>query len=253
MSRLTTKRITFDVLPDLSADDLTHWIPKMSKEDYSALVLSLQEHGYIGDPIMLREADDGRLFLLDGRNRYRACKELGIMPDFVVVAQSYSRDVLEAEVWRRNGPRRHLSKQDMALALLRLGKTVTRAAEMAGVSRETVRRAQRNVANSGIPDAEVDRRLKSGESVVNEAKSLAEDRGAIRHFDAGRVSNARPEPWMVAMTAEQKRVLRVWAAIHGYSSPKRAINALVTRMETALKDGKTVELVVVERPTDKDL
>lgn len=52
-------------------------LPKMSEEEFAELKVSIQQEGQ-HYPIVANED----LEVLDGRNRFRACTELGIEPDF---------------------------------------------------------------------------------------------------------------------------------------------------------------------------
>jgi DNA modification methylase len=58
----------------LKPHPLAELLPMMSDDDFKALKADIQEHGQ-RDPI---ECFEGRI--LDGRNRYRACVELGLAP-----------------------------------------------------------------------------------------------------------------------------------------------------------------------------
>lgn len=242
-SNYPMKRIRFEEFPELSMDNLTHGMPEMSKADKAALRTSLREHGYIGEPILLRKADDGRLFVVDGRNRYHACKELGIMPDFAVVDQSYSMEILEAEVWRRNGPRRHVSRADMAVWLhRRFGKSIAQAAEMSGVSHETVRRAMRNIENLKFTEQQID------EGLVDPNRSLTAEAK-----NAARLNRAQKSPgrnrtvyWDITLSPDHKRALAIYAALHRHKSEIKALRAILDKMMKAYDAGKDVELVVTD-------
>lgn len=88
--------------------ELASMHPKMSKEDYTALKLSIESIGQ-KEPIMLY-----RNLLVDGRHRLRACKELGIdvkVCDFSSNAKisDIKDNVMASEV------RRHESKTQKAI------------------------------------------------------------------------------------------------------------------------------------------
>jgi ParB-like chromosome segregation protein Spo0J len=51
--------------------------PLVKNDEFTALIADIKEHGQ-REPITLHQ--DGSI--LDGRNRYRACKRLGIKPVF---------------------------------------------------------------------------------------------------------------------------------------------------------------------------
>jgi DNA-binding NarL/FixJ family response regulator len=53
-------------------------------------------------------------FLVDGRNRLAACKLAGITPAYRIVEAD--ADKLKSLVWSWNGPRRHLSSSQKAMA-----------------------------------------------------------------------------------------------------------------------------------------
>lgn len=85
-------------------------IPEMQPDEYTALKASIEQHGLIV-PI---ETYSGAI--IDGRHRYRACKELGIEPAIVEVDLG---DLTPAEyVWGLNGERRHLTPSQRACVAL---------------------------------------------------------------------------------------------------------------------------------------
>ena len=124
-------------IPNYIADPLSIFVPAMNARDFSALKADLSENGYKGPPILLRERD-GTHTILDGRNRYRACKELGIAPPFEVV--TWDDATAKSEVWRRNIVRRQAAPSDMAAALVALGGMT--AADIAKTTGLTERRVQ---------------------------------------------------------------------------------------------------------------
>lgn len=79
--------------------------PLMSDEEYSQLKHDIQLNGQ-QEPILLF---DGRI--LDGRNRYRACLELGVTPQFRTVEETISPVHLVVSL---NLHRRHLNASQLA-------------------------------------------------------------------------------------------------------------------------------------------
>jgi len=71
--------------------------PMMDKDRYGELVENIREQGQL-EPITLCDG-----MILDGRNRYKACLELGIEPK----TRNYNGDPW-AYVWSMNGERRDL-------------------------------------------------------------------------------------------------------------------------------------------------
>jgi len=94
---------------DKSAGDLFHEVctlfPEMSDGEYAALVEDIQAHGQ-REPITILEGK-----IVDGRSRYRACKELGIEPRF---QEWDGKDSLVDYVVSMNLKRRHLSLDQRA-------------------------------------------------------------------------------------------------------------------------------------------
>ena len=82
--------------------------PTLEGPDFAAFVEDIQRHGLI-TPL---ELWDGKL--IDGRNRLRACKKLGIEPDLVEVAHNGEDDPVDY-VLSLNLHRRHLGTSQRAM------------------------------------------------------------------------------------------------------------------------------------------
>ena len=152
--------------------------PLMTGADFDALKADIAAHGQ-REPIWLHP--DGRI--IDGRNRHRACVELGITPTFRTWDGG---DGLVAFVVSLNLHRRHLSESQRAMVAAKLAnmprggdrKTESKdqlisrfdAAEMLSVSVPSVMRA-RAVQSTGAPElvAAVER----GDVAVSAAAEVA--------------------------------------------------------------------------------
>ena len=162
--------------------------PAMNGPDFSALVDDIRIHGLI-QPIVLYEGQ-----ILDGRNRWRACEELGIEPK----TTEYKGDDAIGYVVSLNLTRRHLNGSQRAvvankIATLKhgeqkrlrevtddaqicasspqLAKTQKEAAEKMNVSRRAVQQA-RKVAEHATP--ELKRAVERGEVPVSVAAQLVD-------------------------------------------------------------------------------
>ncbi len=91
-------------MADFPVHPAAELFPMMLDEQYAKLRDDIRANG-LREPITLCEAK-----VLDGRNRLRACDELGIEPKFT----SYDGESPVAFVWSLNGARRHLSKSQLA-------------------------------------------------------------------------------------------------------------------------------------------
>lgn len=119
--------------PSLRIHPLANMVPAMSAESFAALKDDIARGGLI-EPIWTK---DGQI--IDGRNRYRACRELGI----AVTMREYEGDDIEAFVISTAVARRHLTPQQRAGLIKRLRalhpeKTNSEIAAMVGVSKSTV-------------------------------------------------------------------------------------------------------------------
>jgi len=88
----------------MKAHKFAEYFPKMSKEEFEALKDNIKQNGLI-DPIVVFEGQ-----VLDGRHRYKACKELEIP---IRRKEFKGKDAL-AYVISRNSIRRHLNQSQKA-------------------------------------------------------------------------------------------------------------------------------------------
>jgi ParB-like chromosome segregation protein Spo0J len=167
--------------------------PMMSDQEHAELVADIDAHGQ-REPIMLYDDDpcaDGCDYLpkiLDGRNRYRACLELGIKPLY----EHFEGDdaAVLAFVISKNLVRRHLTTSQRAmiaadLATLQHGQRKARsdtsndvsqaeAAKLVHVSLPTVQRASK-VKQQGTPELAAS--VRRGEITVSAAAAEIDAQG----------------------------------------------------------------------------
>lgn len=97
--------------------------PMMNQADFDALKADIAANGLL-EAVWLHP--DGRI--IDGRNRYRACCELGIEPDFRTYAGSLETPALVNFVVSLNLKRRHLDSGQKAFVALEVERVLSEAA-----------------------------------------------------------------------------------------------------------------------------
>jgi len=163
----------------------TEIFPLMTEKELLDLSIDIKDHG-LELPIL--RLPDGRI--IDGRNRFLACKRAGVTPIFKDLQTGGSAKVLLAKVVSLNLPRRHLTESQRGMVAakianikfgdnqyLRKGTSTdvpivsqTKAAEMLQVGKATVQRAK-TVLTSGTP--ELQNAVESGAISVNAASRVA--------------------------------------------------------------------------------
>jgi hypothetical protein len=159
---------------DLKIHPAADWLPTLPDAEYEELKADIQARGQ-REPILVK---DGHI--IDGRHRYRACNELGIEPqteEYVYSEDGMIPDII-AEIASRNLFRRNLTPQERADLVVKMcgpqlaaeargrqksglrqggkspvalksaqretrGRTAERIAGIAGVGRDTARKALR--------------------------------------------------------------------------------------------------------------
>ncbi|MFH1574164.1 MAG: DUF5131 family protein [Acidobacteriota bacterium] len=160
----------------MKTHEISALFPIMTKEEYEGLKASIASDGLL-EPITTHEGK-----ILDGRNRARACKELGV--ELRTVEYDGSDPV--RFVLARNLHRHHLNESQRALIAAKIAsmkqgartdlapfgaKSQPEAAEVLNVSRRKVQRA-RKIVDSGT--AALVRAVEQGQVAVNEAAAIAE-------------------------------------------------------------------------------
>lgn len=160
--------------------ELAEIFPRMVGEDFVNLKQDIKENG-LREAIWLFEGK-----VLDGRNRFYACQEVGVVPEF----REYTGDNPLAFVISLNLKRRHLSESQRAMVaasianMQRGGDTVseqsanlrnglvsqTQAAEMLNVSERAVSSANKVKAEGALELIEA---VQSGEVKVSVAAEVA--------------------------------------------------------------------------------
>jgi ParB-like chromosome segregation protein Spo0J len=139
--------------PGLAAHPAADLLPPMSEEEYAGFKEDMRRHGQ-RKPIVLL---DGKV--LDGRHRYRACRELGIEPRTVSLEPDLVGDPVDY-VLSVNLHRRHLTGLEKRAVVARIlqdnPKQSDRAvASKVGVDHKTVAAVRKAVEASGeIPQSE---------------------------------------------------------------------------------------------------
>jgi ParB-like chromosome segregation protein Spo0J len=185
--------------------------PLVEGQDFAELMADIKTHG-LHEPIVVFESK-----ILDGRNRYRACRAAGVEPAFT----AYTGDDPIAYVISLNLRRRHLDESQRAMVAAKLatlrdgqradlveGLPIGRASALLNVGERSVARA-REVIDHGAP--ELAQAVERGSISVSAAADVATlpaqeqreivARGEREILEAAKVLRAK--------RAEQRRAERV--------------------------------------------
>lgn len=189
--------------------------PLLAGTDFETFCTDIKERGLL-EPIWLYDNQ-----ILDGRNRYRACQETGVEPDFLI----YEGDDPVAFVVSLNLHRRHLTESQRGSVAAKISNltpsdaarlshaatanlqshTRVSAAKLLNVSERTVNTAKK-VQRDGIP--ELDHAVSSGSVSVSAAADVAtlpkEQQTEIVARGAKEILNAAKE-----IRAERSNVRRI--------------------------------------------
>jgi hypothetical protein len=168
--------------------------PLLQGREYQRLVDDIREHG-LAEPIVLLDS-----MILDGRNRARACAEVGEEP----IAAEFKGDDTLGYVISRNLRRRHLNASQRAMAAARTANLPGRgrpgkiapigaisqdqAAEMFSVSRRSLVRALSVLASER---GELIDKVDCGYVHVSRAEKQIRDSG--RRSEAQRIAESTPD------------------------------------------------------------
>jgi ParB-like chromosome segregation protein Spo0J len=205
-------------------------LPLLEGLEFEALVRDIRTHG-LCEPITLLEG-----VILDGRNRYRACKVAGIEPRFEQWVPRHQGDTPLAFVLSRNLERRHLNESQRAMS----------AARMANLP-DGMRQDHAQGASIEAPTSQVEaaQRLKVSRPSIQRATKVlkqgasglvaAVDRGLIRVSTASILTNLSAAEQLEAATADdpQRAALRV---LRQSRKRKEASRAVPRSLEQVLTD-----------------
>ncbi|MEK6280287.1 MAG: hypothetical protein AABN95_08010 [Acidobacteriota bacterium] len=236
---------------DYEDHPLSSVLPMMGQMEIREMAADMQANGLRSEIVLL----DGKI--LDGRNRYRACKIGGITPRFRDF--NGEGDPLSFIV-SANVKRRHLTTSQRALVAAKIAnlpsgitktrsailptlpKTETDAAEELSVSPRSVRTAKEVLRNAPKQEVEkVERGEKTVTTVARETKAAkAKIEEKEKHFD----KTGYPIPESVLGDWDRASELgRKWL---------RAISDLRSEIKTVFKD-ESVLLVEIDNTTLADL
>lgn len=163
--------------------DAAALFPLMDKDRFAELVQSIREQGLI-HPIVLCEGK-----ILDGRNRYRACRDAGVEPRY----ENYDGDPF-AYVWNANGQRRDLTQAQRYLIWT---DSIERSAtwqEQQAARREEANRKRSDAAKSNNNAAkdrpENSRANSSGTTVSKPPERTSDAKASASHTNRGTVEQA---------------------------------------------------------------
>jgi hypothetical protein len=168
-------------------------LPLLEGPEFDALVADVRAHG-LREPIVLL---DGAI--LDGRNRYRACRAAGIEPRFQQWIPRHEGDRPLAFVLSRNLVWRHLSESQRALV-------AARAANLApGIRGDYVTAASKEAA---VSQSEAATQLKVSRSLVQRATKVLKKGPPelVEKVDSGLIPVSTASNLLVLPQAEQVRI-----------------------------------------------
>lgn len=171
-------------MQDLKFHEFAERFPLLEGDEYEALKQSIQECGGNTYKIIYRQRPDTNTAEgIDGRNRLRACRELGLDPQFQLI--EIAEDQIVPRIIALNVARRHLTRetrQQIAVELRGRGYSTTRIAEMLGCSQPTVWRDLNTNDDSGYsneyPDVVVGKDGKEYPAAQAEQDSAQSESGA---------------------------------------------------------------------------
>lgn len=167
--------------------ELANLFPMMCADDYAALLESMRSVGFdAAEPVIVYQGK-----ILDGRNRHKAARELGIEPALA----AYNGDDPLQYVIRRNLARRHLNETQRGVVAAKMANmgagrnwnnsanlpnnkvTQSAAAAMLNVSERTIRTVK--AVERAAP--ELLARMEAGEMTAHEAEQIIKGKPHVSH------------------------------------------------------------------------
>lgn len=153
----------------MKAHRYAKYFPLMDGEEFDDLVNDIREHGLLEPIVTFEEA------ILDGRNRFRACKKAGVEPRFT----KYRGNGVITYIISKNVHRRHLSVSQRAVIALDVLPVLEKEAAKRNPVAQRIgrpRNARRGTpTENGTSTAHAGRMLRVGGSTVRQAKRIAKE------------------------------------------------------------------------------
>lgn len=211
------------------------------EEALASLAASIVEVGVL-QPIIVREADEGRYTLVAGERRWRAARKVGLTEIPAIIRESDDRSLL-TEALVENLQREDLSPLEEATAYQELledfGLTHEEVGTRVGKSRSAITNSLRLLQ---LPAA-IQGKLERGELSAGHARALLglEDRKFAEHI----AERAASEGWSVRQVEDAVRA-RTQAVSDHPSGPRRATvrPAAIVELEQRLRDQLTTKVKI---------
>lgn len=240
----------------LEAHDLALAFPDLSEKAYGELLIDIRDNGQLA-PIVLFEGK-----ILDGKNRYRVCQELGLEP----ITQDYEGEDPAAYVISLNIQRRHLTASQRAVAADKISAWSTKgrpkkeanlpikkpdvkeASEQLGVSGRSTRAARK--VRQEAPK-EVREALESGEVKVSDAGSIAKKPHSVQKQALEDVRAGKTKTLAQSVKNQEKGVRPSGSTINLKEFPDEARIQIRGLIATLNKAAETISISHFN-PKDKD-
>ena len=210
---------------------LANIFPLMQGTEFEALKSDIKENGLI-EAIWI----DKNGLIIDGRNRHRACLEIGIEPDFKI----YSDDDVLNFIISMNIQRRHLNETQRAII----------ASRIANIEKiDTLKQGSRsaNLPIGKISQAEAAEKFNISERMIRTVKSI--ERSApelIERMESGHIT--------VNEAAQQLRIIETRTEFEEKAKTKKSLPANIKLLEGDIFkriteiDDKSIDLLVTDPP-----
>lgn len=169
--------------------ELANLFPLMDESQYSDLVADIKENGLV-ESIVLHEGK-----ILDGRNRYNACNDAGVEPNFV----KYEGEDALSYVISLNLNRRHLNESQRAMI----------GARLANMKHGGDRKNQESNWSFDVSNKDASEKLNVGLGSIKRAKQVQKEgiEDLQKSVEAGRISVSAASDIATLDKAEQEVVV----------------------------------------------
>jgi ParB/Sulfiredoxin domain len=226
---------------------LAEMMPKMNSEEFEALKHSIRTQG------LKRRILTYRSVIIDGRNRFWACNELGIEPQFEELQADLSEEQIMEMILLLNVPRRHLTISQRAAIGAKLIRHYEADAEQ---RRRNPFDAMSRPDDCGRSRDHAARSLAVNQRYIQAAKKLMDEypelyqqvfNGAVTLSDAFRVVNSKSKPASrppvprLALPAEAQNAICCWGTTEFLDSVREfLLERAVSHVIAHVSNGKWI-------------